>query len=322
MRLLVVGGTGLVGSAVVRSLRTRGHTVRVVTRHPPSAVPSRIEGTEYVAGDITDEASLRGAADGCAAVVHVAGIARERRPHATYQAVNVDGTRNVLAEAQRAGVPFIVYLSSLGAERGTSAFHRSKRHAEMLVREYPGRWLVLRPGLAYGPGDGLLSLYLQTIRLLPITPGIGDLDQRFQPVSADDLGEVVSRAVERRDLASRTFEIAGVETTSQRELHARLCAILERRRPLVLLSRWTLRLGLGLLRLARVAPPIGADQMRMLQEGNVLLDGKCSAVRDVFGVEPMPLDEGLRRLCLATSEQRPGEEQGQLARRRWPMRVS
>jgi nucleoside-diphosphate-sugar epimerase len=317
MRLLVVGGTGLVGSAVVRALRTRGHAVRVVVRHPPGNAAERVEGAEYIAGDITVAASLRGAAEGCAAVVHVAGIARERRPRDSYHAVNVEGTRHVLAEAHRAGVPFVVYVSSLGAERGKSLYHRSKRHAEMLVREYPGRWLVLRPGNVYGSGDGLLAIYLQMIRMLPFTPGVGDVDQPFQPVCADDLGEVVSRAVERRDLAGRTFEVAGVETTTQRELHTGLCKLLDRHPPLVVLPAWLSRAGIRVLETIGLAPPIGTDQVTMMQEGNVLLDGKRSAMRDVFGVEPLPLDEGLRRLSRATPEQMPGEGQGRLVRRRW-----
>jgi NADH dehydrogenase len=296
MRVLVIGGTGLVGSAVVHALRTRGHTVRVVTRHPPPDGPARIEGTEYLRGDITVAASLQGAADGCAAVVHVAGVAQERRARGSYQGVNIEGTRHVLAEAHRAGVPFIVYVSALGAERGLSAYHRSQRHAEMLVREYPGRWLVLRPGNVYGRGEGLIALYLRMVRRLPMVPGVGDVDQRLQPISAVDLGEVVSRAVERRDLAGRTFEIAGPDTTSQRELHRLLGALVDRRPRLVVLPAWSIRLGIRLLTALRLDPPIGIDQVTMLQEGNVLLDGKRSAVREVFGVEPLSLHDGLRRL--------------------------
>jgi nucleoside-diphosphate-sugar epimerase len=317
MRVLVVGGTGLVGSAVVRALRTRGHTVRVVTRHPPGAAAARVDGAEYIRGDITVADSLQGAAEGCAAVVHVAGIAGERRGRGSYQAVNIDGTRHVLAEAHRAGVSFIVYVSSLGAERGASAYHRSKRHAEMLVREYPGRWLVLRPGNVYGHGEGLLALYLGMIRMLPFIPGIGDVEQRFQPVHADDLGEVVSRAIERRDLAGRTFEIAGVETASQRELHRQLCTLVGRRPPLVVLPAWSFRLGIRLSQALRLDPPIGVDQVTMLQEGNVLLDGKRSAIRDVFGVEPVSLSDGLRRLARGTPEQMPGDGHGRMVRRRW-----
>ncbi len=317
MRLLVVGGTGLVGTAVVRALRVRGHSVRVVVRNPPGTSAEGVEGAEYIVGDITDARSLRGAADGCAAVVHVAGIGRETSPAATFHAVNVEGTRHVLAEAQRAGVPFVVYLSSLGAERGQSRYHRSKRHAEMLVREYPGRWLVLRPGNVYGRGGGMLALYMQMIRMLPVTPGVGDVEQPFQPVCADDLGEVVSRAVERRDLAGRTIEIAGAEITSQRALHEQLCELVDRRPPLVKLPAWLVRAGVRTLDAIGIDPPIGPDQVVMMQEGNVLLDQKRSAMRDVFGVEPMPLSEGLRRLSRSTPEQIPGDGNGRIVRRRW-----
>ena len=317
MRLLVVGGTGLVGSAIVRALRVRGHSVRVVVRHPPSTSADGVEGAEYIVGDITDARSLRGAADGCAALVHVAGIGRETSPADTFQLVNVEGTRHVLAEAQRAGVPFVVYMSSLGAERGQSRYHRSKRHAEMLVREYPGRWLVLRPGNVYGRDGGMLALYVQMIRMLPVTPGVGDVEQPFQPVCADDLGEVVSRAVERRDLAGRTIEIAGAEVTSQRALHEELCELVDRRPPLVKLPAWLVRAGVRTLDALGIDPPIGPDQVMMMQEGNVLLDQKRSAMRDVFGVEPMPLSEGLRRLSRSTPEQMPSEGSGRIVRRRW-----
>lgn len=317
MRLLVVGGTGLVGTAVVRALRTRGHSVRVVVRHPPARNGQGVEGAEYIVGDVTDAASLRGAADGCAALVHVAGIARETSPGETFHAVNVEGTRHVLAEAQRAGVPFVVYLSSLGAERGQSRYHRSKRHAEMLVREYPGRWLVLRPGNVYGRDGGLLALYLQMIRMLPFTPGVGDIEQPFQPVCADDLGEVVSRAVERRDLAGRTIEIAGADVTSQRALHQQLCELIDRQPPMVRLPAWMVRAGVRALDAVGLDAPIGTDQVVMMQEGNVLLDQKRLAMRDVFGVEPMPLADGLHRLARSTPEQIPGEGNGRIVRRRW-----
>lgn len=317
MRVLVVGGTGLVGTAVVRALRERGHTVRVVVRNPPATAADGIAGAEYIVGDVTDARSLRGSADGCAALVHVAGIAREISTVETFQAVNVEGTRHVLVEAHRANVPFVVFMSSLGAERGQSRYHRSKRHAEMLVREYPGRWLVLRPGNVYGQNGGMLALYLQMIRMLPVTPGVGDIEQPFQPVCADDLAEVVSRAVERPDLAGRTIEIAGADVTSQRMLHEQMCELLDRRPPMLRLPAWLVRAGVRTLDAMGIDPPIGPDQVVMMQEGNVLLDAKRSAMRDVFGVEPLPLAEGLRRLSRSTPEQMPGEGQGRIVRRRW-----
>jgi uncharacterized protein YbjT (DUF2867 family) len=114
--------------------------------------------------------------------------------------VNVEGTRRLAAEAKRAGVRRFVYVSSLGAERGASDYHRSKKAAEDAVRAVaPEGWLILRPGNVYGPGDEVISLLLKMVRALPVVPTIGRGDQPFQPVWHEDLGLALARAVEREN---------------------------------------------------------------------------------------------------------------------------
>ena len=71
-------------------------------------------------------------------------------PEQTFARINVEGTRNVLQEARRAGVRRLVYMSSLGAERGQSAYHQSKFRGEEAVRSFAGEWTILRPGNVYG----------------------------------------------------------------------------------------------------------------------------------------------------------------------------
>ena len=149
---------------------------------------------------------VRGSADGCDVVLHVAGIADERPPTHTFQSVNIDGTRYVVLEAERAGVKKVVYVSSLGADRGQSDYHRSKFVARRRRARVQRDWVVLRPGAVYGPGDEHVSVLLQMIRSLPVIPTIGDGNQRFQPMWHEDLGEAlghVGRARHRPMLHAR-----------------------------------------------------------------------------------------------------------------------
>src|SRR5206468_8321931 len=124
----------------------------------------------------------RGSADECDAVLHIVGIVNEQPPKNTFQKVNIDGTRYVVLEAERAGVKKFVYVSSLGADRGQSEYHRSKFVAEDVVRAFTRDWVVLRPGAVYGPGDEHVSVLLRMIRTLPVIPTIGDDNQECQPV--------------------------------------------------------------------------------------------------------------------------------------------
>src|SRR5215212_947400 len=125
MKILVTGGTGVIGEGVIPELISREHAVRLLSRHADDDA-KQWPGVEPFAGNVAEAASLNGAADGCDAIVHIAGIAFEDPPKLTFQAVNVDGTRHVLDEAKRANVKRFVYVSSLGADVGASDYHQSK----------------------------------------------------------------------------------------------------------------------------------------------------------------------------------------------------
>src|SRR5688500_10985631 len=104
MKVLVTGGTGLVGAATVDALIADGHSVRLLARHAEAAARRWPRGVECRDGDVTTDAGVAGAAEGCDAVVHAVGIAVEDPLHATLHAVNVEGTRRMAREAKRAGV--------------------------------------------------------------------------------------------------------------------------------------------------------------------------------------------------------------------------
>src|SRR3954464_4849814 len=114
MTVLVTGATGFLGSHVARLLVQRGERVRVLVRTESNT--KNLEGlpVEKVTGDLRDEASLRAAVDGADIVYHVAADYRlwSRDPREIYES-NVNGTRNLLAAAKKAGVSKFVYTSTV-----------------------------------------------------------------------------------------------------------------------------------------------------------------------------------------------------------------
>lgn len=315
MRILVTGGTGVIGRPVVDRLVRRGHVVRLLSRHADTDSELWPRGVEAHAGSVADADTLRAAAEGCEAVLHIAGIANEDPPERTFQAINVRGTELLVREAERAGVKRFVYVSSLGADRGTSAYHRSKRMAEDVVRRHPGNWLIVRPGNVMGPGDDVVSMLLKMVRTLPAVPVIGTGDHRFQPVWAEDLAEALALAVERDEPSRRVLEVAGTEVTSTSEVLDLLGEITGRGPVRMPVPEKVADAGLRVVEAFGLDVPMDENKLRMLVEENVVRGS--NALPEVFGVRPTPLREALERLADAIPERLPTSGVGPLQRQRY-----
>lgn len=318
MKVLVTGGTGVVGKAAVDCLLHAGHTVRLLSRHAESDARQWKANVEPHTGDVGSEEAVRGAAEGCDAVLHVAGIVSESPPDITFQNVNVDGTRRLCREARRAGVKRFIYVSSLGAERGESGYHQSKKAAEEVVRaEAPPGWLIVRPGNVYGPGDEVISLLLKMVRALPVVPVIGRGDQPFQPVWHEDLGLALARAVERDNPRETALDLSGPDITTTSEVIDLLEKLTGKRAIRLPIPEALARLGTGAAEAVGLDVRITDDQITMLTEENVIPPGGVNALTDTFGVTPLTLAEGLGRLVDTMPERLPTEGTGALERQRY-----
>jgi nucleoside-diphosphate-sugar epimerase len=195
--ILLTGGAGFVGRAALAALLRRDAAVRVLTHR--RAVGG---GSERVSGDLAQPATLHGACDGAAVVVHLASAIDEDED--VCAAVNVRGTDALLAEARRAGVSRIVYLSTAavygtGPHRGipedgvrpepVSATSRSRLLAERTVLAAGG--IVLRPMLVHGAGDTwFVPALARALSRTPVTVDGGRA--RLSLVAVEDLAEVIA----------------------------------------------------------------------------------------------------------------------------------
>jgi len=317
MRVLVTGGTGVVGTGTVTELVRRGHDVILASRHAAHDVRQWPSGVTAWPGDVARAPSIAGAADGCEVVLHMVGIVDES-DDATFEQVNVQGTANMIAEAERAKVGRFIFVSSLGAPTGESAYHKSKRDAEELVRRFHGAWTICRPANVYGPGDGQISLLLRMVRSpTRVVPRIGDGDQPIQPIWWEDLANALATVVERPDLAKRELDLAGAERTSQNDLTERLSRLTGRSVMPVSVPDFLATLGSKAVSLVGWDMSFNEQQVTMLHEGNAITPGRPNALVDVLHINPTPLDEGLRQLAELQPEQLPSEGIGALTRKRY-----
>jgi len=316
MNVLVTGGTGVVGQAAVTELVRRGHCVRLLSRNALEDVTQWGEEVEPWPGSVSDTDKVRGSAEGQEVVLHVAGIVTESAPDSTFESVNIEGTDNMAREAERAGVGRFIYLSSLGADRGKSGYHQSKRAAERIVQEFKGGWTILRPGNVYGPGDDVVSLLLNMVRTLPAVPVIDGGDDKFQPVWVDDLARAIGDTVERTDLHGKILELAGAEETSTNDILNRFATITKRDPVRVPVPGFLARAASAVSEMVGAPLPVNDSQLTMLGEGNVISTPGANALTAVFRIEPTTLDAGLKKLADAQPEQLPDEGVGKLKRKR------
>jgi len=296
--ILVTGGTGFVGSNLIRRMRKDGMVVRALVRSAARAAWLRDLGVEVVAGDIRDPASLETAAAGVDRVVHLVGIIQEGSGF-TFRSVHVEGTGHVLEAAKRAGVKQFFLQSALGTrENAKSAYHRSKWEAERLVKASGLPYTILRPSLIYGAGDQFTVRMSEMIRLSPVLPVIGSGRSRVQPIFIDDVATCIVKAVTSDAFLGRTLEIGGPEQLTYEEVTKAIAEAMGIRRPTVHMPMLFMRTMARVAETVMPKPPVTTDQLVMLQEDNVC---GMQDIREAFGIEPVPFREGLRRFLPATA---------------------
>jgi NADH dehydrogenase len=321
MKVLVTGGTGVVGRAAITALLRRGHEVRLLSRGAEADVASWEGAVEPFAADVADAARVAGAADGCAAVLHVVGIVEEAPPDVTFERINIGGARNLVKEAERARVRRFVYVSSLGADRGASDYHRSKFAGEQIVSGYDGNWTIARIAPVVGPRDETVSVLLRMVRSLPVVPVIGSGDQPFQPIWHEDAGAVLAECVEREDLTDTVLRLAGIEVITVRDALDTF-EDLTGRSPLHLpFPAFLARVGSSLAEALGLDMPVSAATVQMLLEGSYLRDGEANDLVERFGHSPEPIRKRLAQLADALPEQTPDKGVGKLKRCRFTIDI-
>ena len=292
--MLLTGGTGFVGAHVAHALRAREHDVRALVRDPSAAGRLVTWGCELARGDVTDADSLATAVSGTDAVVHLVGIIKGRPDD--FERVMEQGTRDLVAAAEAAGVGRFVLMSALGVSeenRDLTPYFAGKWAMEQAVAASSLEHVTLRPSFVFGRDGGVLPTFMRQVRWSPVTPVIGAGNERLQPIWVDDVASFLAEAVERPGIAGQTFELGGPDVVTWNELYVRIRTVLGKRRATLHLPVSLVRTAAGLTERLPGAP-ISRDQLAMIVEGGDQVCDIAPAVES-FGIVPIGLDEQLRR---------------------------
>jgi NADH dehydrogenase len=294
--ILVTGSTGFVGPHVVHALRERDKPVRALVRTPSgrSATTLAAWGAELVQGDMTDRESLRRAVDGAEVVLHLVAI--RQGPEEQFRQIMEQGTRELVAAAQEAGVRRFVLMSALGTSEETKdlvPYYHAKWEQEQTLRTSGLEHVIFRPSFVFARDGGILPTFRKLAKLTPVTPIIGSGQQRIQPIWIDDVGAYFAQSVDLPEAANRIFELGGPDVVSWNEFWQRLKSVLGQRRPSIHVPTRVMRVNALLTERLPGNVPLTRDLLKMLEHGDNVVSND-DAVR-TFKLPLMPLDEQLRR---------------------------
>lgn len=306
--ILVTGGSGFVGSALLKRLLRDGFEARATAR---SSLPAELKGAQYhPIRDMTAATDWSGILNGVHAVVHCAARVHVMQDEATdplqaYREVNVNGTLNLARQAAQAGVSRFVFVSSIKVNGETTQpghpftaddlpspldpYGVSKLEAELGLREIEAQTdmevVIVRPPLVYGPGvkANFASMMRWVARGMPLP--LGAIHNARSMVALDNLVELLVACLQHPAAAGQTFLVSDGQDVSTTELLRRTAQAMGKNAFLLPVPAFVLALGATLL---------GKRDVAQRLCGSLQVD--IDKTRRLLGwTPPLTLDQGLKK---------------------------
>jgi len=321
VKAFVTGGTGFIGSRVVRRLRERGDEVVALVRSPEKASELRELGCELVEGDLTSEQAIRDGVRGCDAVFHIAAVYKVGIPGSERPAMrdaNVGGTERVLDAAIDAGVQRIVYVSTVavfGNTRGEivdetytrngedflSCYDETKWQSHQVALDRIGKGapiVIVQPGGVYGPGDhselGNMIDQAATGKLkMLMFPETG-----FNLVHVDDVADGIVLAYDKGETGQAY--VLGGQISKMGELVEKVSEIAGRKAPTREMPPALMKMAIPIGPLVGKALGFPPNLRELIRTSDgVTFWAKDDKARRELGYAPRDMDTGLRETLAA-----------------------
>jgi len=280
-KVLLLGGSGFVGTYIVNRLSQRGIEVTVPTRRRERTKALIMQpGVEMPEANIHCEQTLTELMRGHDAVINLVGILHSHDVQFPYSRdfaeAHVELPKNIVAACKAAGVRRLVHMSALHANpKGPSEYLASKGDGEAIVMAAKNELdvTVFRPSVIFGLGDSFITMFANVLKKLPFFP-LGFGHARFQPVWVADVADVFVDSLADVATFGQAYDLAGPKVYTLRELvdyTAKLCGSKAR---IIPLSEGFAYLQAGLMWLAP-KPLMSPDNLRSMQVDSTC-EGACN----------------------------------------------
>jgi uncharacterized protein YbjT (DUF2867 family) len=270
--ILVLGGTGFVGRSVCEKLVERsggaGGCIVVPTRHLGHGRHLQMLPTlQLVSANLHDDAQLARLVAGSDAVINLVAILQGDAQR--FRAVHEELPRRIAQACKAAGVKRLIHVSALGVgENAPSLYLRSKAAGEKLLAAAGLDLTMLRPSVIFGAHDKLLNLFATLQAVAPVVPLAG-ADSRYQPVWVEDVATAIVRCLDDDSSIGKTYECAGPDVLTLRELVRSAGRWAGHERPVIGLPGGLATLQAMLMELLPGEPLISRDNLASMRVPNV-----------------------------------------------------
>jgi NADH dehydrogenase len=298
----VFGGSGFLGSEIVKQLVAEGFAVRVAARHVVTDSTreylDQTRGILPVYADVRDETSVALAIEGCDAVVNSVGLYVESGSE-TFEAIHELGALNVAHQCAVQNIGRLVYISGIGADMNSeSSYVRARAKGELLIRDVFSEATILRPSVLFGTEDGFLNTVAKIARSSPVLPLFGRGGTRLQPVYVGDVAVAAVNALTAPGASGNVYELGGPQIYSYKALIDLVLTHIKQRR-LLLPVPFLIWDFFAMLSSILPRPPLTRAQVTLMKQDNIV-SGTSLTLRDL-GVDPTSLEDILPHYAFSRS---------------------
>ncbi len=290
MRVLLLGASGFVGSAILEELAKNYHQIQLRAllrpRKEPRGLYSEIE---TIPGDILNARDVEEAVRDCDVIINSVGIIAQRGEN-TYENIHVKAVKYTVEAGKKFFLKKYVLVSALGTrEDAPSIYHRTKFQGEELVRTSGNGFTIFRPSVIFGKKDRFVNLLARLVYRLPIVPVLGNGENKFQPIYVGDLARFVCISATSDVGRNEVVKVGGARIYTYNEILLLIAKLLQRQtKPLFHIPLGLMKIPSSLLKV-----PVNYEQWQMLHEDNALTSEEYRRLIELFGYEPSSLEEKL-----------------------------
>ncbi len=220
MKICIIGGTGFVGTHLITTLVSQGHSIKVITRRPERHRHLRTLPTVKIVDiDFFGNKILERQIDTYDVVINLAGILNPSGAN-TFELVHEKVALRIAEATKAVGTPRLLHMSALNAdENASSDYLRSKGRAQKKILAIDGLYVTtFSPSVIFGEADSFFNRFAQ---LLKIMPGIFPLtcaSARFAPIYIGDVVDAFINSIDNTDTYGKNYNLCGPESFSLKEL--------------------------------------------------------------------------------------------------------